>query len=199
VDGANGGGLFGIETQPIATDGVMSAPVAKAECFARQLAQSFFTQRLERRVIKFKIRHLVAPDFPLPQRGQRLLLFRRTLQAIEIDSVAVFGGKPVPHRRIAGGFPLAQQNRQSVKQNVTHWMVVVIRRPKQQTPDGGRKDRLAVQYLNDRFQFVKRQFALLADRHHNPDAFLLFAKRHAHPTPGFDGHAFRQEIVKGAG
>lgn len=41
VDGANGGGLFGIETQPIATDGVMGAPVAKAGRFARQLAQSF--------------------------------------------------------------------------------------------------------------------------------------------------------------
>ena len=140
----------------------------------------------------------MAPDFPLTQRRQRLLLFLRALQAVDVDRLTLLGSKPVPHRRMAGALALAQHDRQGVEQDVANRVMIIIRRPQQQSPGAGGVNRLAVQHLNDRFQLVKRQFALIADGDNNPHA-LLFAKRHGHATARFGAHAVGQQIVKGAG
>ena len=138
------------------------------------------------------------PDFPLTQRRQRLLLFLRALQAVDVDGLAFLRGKPVPHRRMAGALALTQHHWQGVEQDVADGVMIIIRRPQQQSPGAGGVDGLAVQHLNDRFQFVKRQFALIADGDDDPHA-LLFAKRHGHATARFGAHAVGQQIVKGAG
>ena len=140
----------------------------------------------------------MAPDFSLAQRGQRLLLFLRALQAVNVHRLALLGGKPVPHWRVAGALTLAQHNGQGMEQDVANRMMIIICRPQQQSPGAGGVNRLAVQHLNNRFQLVKRQFAFVADGHHDPHA-LLFAKRHGHATARFGAHAVGQQVVKGAG
>ncbi len=99
---------------------------------------------------------------------------------------------------MAGALALAQHNGQGVEQDVANGVMIIIRRPEQQSPGAGGVNRLAVQHLNDRFQLVKRQFALFADGNHDPYA-LLFAKRHGHATARFGVHAVGQQVVKGAG
>ena len=140
----------------------------------------------------------MSPDFSLTQRRQRLLLFLRSLQAVDIHRLALLGGKPVPHRRMAGALALTQHNWQGVEQHVADRVMIIIRRPQQQSPGAGRVNRLAVQHLNDRLQLVKRQFAFIADGDDDPHA-LLFAKRHGHATARFGAHAVGQQVVKGAG
>ena len=138
------------------------------------------------------------PDFPLTQGRQRLLLFLRAFQAIDIDRLTLFSGKPVPQGSVAGTFTLTKHNRQGVEQDIADGVMVVICRPQQEPPDAGGENGLAVQYLRDGFQLIEWQFALIAHRHHNPNT-LLFAKWHGHATARFGAHAVRQQIVKGAG
>ena len=52
----------------------------------------------------------MTPDFALAQRRQRLLLLPGAFQAVKVDNLPLLGGEPVPQRRGAGGFALAQHN-----------------------------------------------------------------------------------------
>jgi hypothetical protein len=76
--------------------------------------------------------------------------------------------------------------------------MIIVRRPQQQPPDRGRKDRLGVQRFCNRLEPVERQLAVFANRGDNADA-LLFTERHAHATARFDRDALREQIVKGTG
>ncbi|MNY25649.1 hypothetical protein D3C86_1594480 [compost metagenome] len=93
----------------------------------------------------------MTPDSALAQRGQRLLLFRRSFQAVDIDGLALFRRKPVPRRGMAGAFTLTQQNRQRVKQHIANRVVIVIRRPQQQSPDACGVNRLNVEHIDHCF------------------------------------------------
>ena len=70
----------------------------------------FTAQRLQRRFIEFQFANLMTPDFALAQRRQRLLLLPGAFQTVKVDNLPLLGGEPVPQRRGAGGFALAQHN-----------------------------------------------------------------------------------------
>ena len=76
VNRAHGGGLFGVKTQALAGYREACAPVGDGRRFAGQFRQAFTPQRLQGGVVKFQFGDLMAPDLPLTQRRQRLLLFR---------------------------------------------------------------------------------------------------------------------------
>ena len=151
VDRADGGGLLGIKTQAFASHRIRAAPVGEGGRFAGQLRQPFAAQRLQRRFIKFQFADLMTPDFALAQRRQRLLLLRRAFQTVKVDGLPLLGGEPVPQRRSAGGFALAQQNGQRMEQHIADRVMVVLSRPHQQPPDGTGEDRFVVQRFRDRF------------------------------------------------
>ena len=108
---ANGGGLFSIKPQALSGHREACSPVGDSGRFAGEFGKAFTPQRLQRGIVKFQFGNLMAPDFSLTQRRQRLLLFARALKAVDINRLPLFGGKPVPHWRRAGGFPLAQHDR----------------------------------------------------------------------------------------
>ena len=93
----------------------------------------------------------MTPDFTLAQRRQRLLLLPGAFQAVKVDNLPLLGGEPVPQRRRAGGFALAQQNGQRMEQHIADRVMVVLSRPHQQSPDSRGEDRLVVQRFGDRF------------------------------------------------
>ncbi|MNZ77846.1 hypothetical protein D3C78_964010 [compost metagenome] len=148
---ANCGRLFRVETQSLTGHAKPVAPVHQRWRFAGKLAQSFFAQCLQRCVIKFQLFNLMTPDSALAQRGQRLLLLRRSFQAVDINGLPVFCRKPVPRWGMAGAFTLTQQNRQRVKQHVANRVVIIIRRPQQQSPDACGVNRLNVEHIDHRF------------------------------------------------
>ena len=110
VDRPDGGGLLGIQAQAFAGNRIRAAPVGEGGRFAGQLRQPFTAQRLQRRFIEFQFANLMTPDFTLAQRRQRLLLLPGAFQAVKVDNQPLLGGEPVPQRRGAGGFALAQHN-----------------------------------------------------------------------------------------
>ncbi len=110
MDRPDGGGLLGIKTQAFAGNRIRAAPVDEGGRFAGQLRQPFAAQRLQRRFIEFQFANLMTPDFTLAQRRQRLLLLPGAFQAVKVDNLPLLGGEPVPQRRGAGGFALAQHN-----------------------------------------------------------------------------------------
>ena len=74
MDRPDGGGLLGIQAQPLSGDGEVRPPVGDGRRFVCQLAEPFPAQRLQRRIAELQLRHLMTPDFSLTQRGQGLLL-----------------------------------------------------------------------------------------------------------------------------
>ena len=110
MDRPDGGGLLGIQAQAFAGNRIRAAPVGEGGRFAGQLRQPFTAQRLQRRFIEFQFANLMTPDFTLAQRRQRLLLLPGAFQTVKVDNLPLLGGEPVPQRRGAGGFALAQHN-----------------------------------------------------------------------------------------
>ena len=186
----DGSGLLGVEAQPFAGYRKVGSPVGEGGRFACQLAKSFPAQSLQRRIVKLQLRNLVTPDPPLTQCGQSLLLFRGAFEAVDIDSLALFGSEPVPLRRRAGRFPLAKHDRQGVEQHIADRMMIVVGRPQQQSPDGRRKYRFGIQRVDNWLELIQRQFAAFADGGHNPNTLLL-TERHAHAAACFDRHSLR--------
>ena len=106
--------------------------VARVQPIANAVeAVALVSQRLQGRIVKFQILHLMPPDFPLAQRCQRLLLLWRAFQAVDVHRLALLGGEPEPQGREAGGLALPQQNRQGVKKDIPERMMVIVGGPQQ--------------------------------------------------------------------
>ena len=108
MDSAHRRRLFGIQPQSFARYGIGGPPVDGFRCKTAKLTVPFGTQRLHGAFVERQFRNLMTPDFPLAQRRQRLLLLWRALQGVDIDGQPLFGGKPEPLGRGAGGLSLTQ-------------------------------------------------------------------------------------------
>lgn len=197
-DRPDGGGLFGIQPQPLAEHRKVGAPVRRGRDLSAQIDQPFGAQRLQGAFRQLKLADLMAIDRALQQRRQRLLLFRRAFQAFGRRGAPLFGGEPLPQRRGLGRFALAQQDRQRVEQHFADGIVVVIAGPAQDAPQAGGEQRFRVDHAVDRFEFVQRQFAGVVAAGDDADC-MLPAPGHAHARAGHRLHAGRQQIVEGAG